>query len=296
MSEAVYGYPPHRLAAAAGPQLSPLTPGSQAIEALPPESLSQLTVLAPPGVQERRYVLAAALRALAPGGTLTALAPKTAGGARLKAELEAFGCAVQECFKAHHRICVAARPDQPEGVDEALAAGGPRQLPDGLWSQPGVFSWDRLDPGTALLLKTLPPLSGKGADLGSGLGILAPALLVSPKVTALTLIDIDRRAVEAARRNVTDPRAQILWADVRSVPLADLDFVVMNPPFHEAGKADASLGAAFIDKASAALRKGGTCWLVANRQLPYEKVLAPRFAAVTLKAQTGLYKVYEARR
>ena len=70
----------------------------------------------------------------------------------------------------------------------------------------------------------------------------------------------------------------------------------MNPPFHDAGKKDDALGAAFIDKASAALRKGGVCWLVANRQLPYEAVLAPRFASVTLKAQTGLYKVYEARR
>ena len=296
MNEALYGYPPPRLAAQAGLQVSPLAPGAAALEAMPSGSLDRLTMLAPAGVAERRYALAAALTALKTGGVLTALAPKTAGGSRLKAELDAFGCAVRETAKAHHRICVVSRPDKLTGIEEALTAGGPRRLADGLWTQPGVFSWDRLDPGSALLLSVLPPLIGKGADLGSGLGILSKAVLASPKVEHLAMIDLDRRAIEAARRNVTDPRAQILWADARNTPLSGLDFVVMNPPFHEAGKADAGLGAAFIDKASAALRKGGTCWMVANRQLPYEAVLAPRFSTVTLKAQTGLYKVYEAKR
>ena len=145
-------------------------------------------------------------------------------------------------------------------------------------------------------MSVLPSLAGKGADLGCGLGLLSTAVLASAKVEQLVMIDVDRRAIEAARRNVLDPRAKILWADARNTPLEGLDFVVMNPPFHEAGKADAGLGATFIDNASAAMRKGGVCWMVANRQLPYEAVLAPRFSAVTLKAQTGLYKVYEARR
>jgi 16S rRNA (guanine1207-N2)-methyltransferase len=296
MTEATYGFPPLKLAASAGVQLSPLAPGATAIETLAEASLSQLTVLAPPGVAERRYVLAAGLRALKADGVLTAMAPKIAGGSRLKAELEDFGCAVHESFKAHHRICTVERPAALTGIDDALAKGGPQQLANGLWTQPGVFSWDRLDPGSALLLQSLPPLAGKGADLGCGIGVLALAVLAAPKVERLTLVDLDRRAIEAARRNVTDPRAEIVWADVRTHPLADLDFVVMNPPFHEAGRADAGLGAAFVEKAAAALRRGGVCWLVANRQLPYENVLGARFSSVTIKGQTGLYKVYEARK
>lgn len=296
MNQAVYGQPPSKLAAMRGVQLSPLILGSAAIETLPEASLDRLTVLAPPGVAERRFVLAAGLRALKAGGELTAMAPKAAGGGRLKAELAAFGIEAHESFKAHHRICVAARPQALRGIDDALIAGGPQQLSDGLWTQPGVFSWDRRDPGSALLLEALPPLAGQGADLGCGLGVLALDVLASPKVERLAMVDLDRRAVDAARRNVADPRAQIAWADVRTAPLADLDFVVCNPPFHAAGKADLNLGLAFIDKAAAALRKGGSLWVVANRQLPYEAALAERFAAVTLKAQTGLYKVYEARR
>jgi 16S rRNA (guanine1207-N2)-methyltransferase len=226
---------------------------------------------------------------------LSALALKTAGGGRIKSELEAFGCTVQESAKAHHRICAVSRPEVLTGIGEALAAGGPQQA-GGLWTQPGVFSWDRIDTGTALLLAALPPLKGAGADLGCGIGVLALDVLANPAVTRLVMIDIDRRAIEAARRNIDDPRAETLWTDVRTASLEGLDFVVMNPPFHAAGQKDDALGAAFIDKASASLRKGGACWLVANRQLPYEAVLTPRFASVTLKAQTGLYKVYEARR
>ena len=56
----------------------------------------------------------------------------------------------------------------------------------------------------------------------------------------LELIDIDRRAVEAARNNIDDPRAEFHWADLTgtNVSLAGLDFVVMNPPFHDGGTED----------------------------------------------------------
>ena len=296
MTDAVYGAPPPRLATGAGLQLSPLVPGSAALENLEPQSLGAISMLAPPGVVERRYAVALALRALKIGGELTVLAPKDKGGARLARELAAFGLDPQETFKAHHRICVVARPERIVGLDEAIAAGEPRQGPGGLWTQPGVFSWDRVDPGTALLAELLPALSGEGADFGCGVGVLSLAVLASPKVTRLTLIDTDGRAVAAARRNVDDPRADIRWSDLRQVELDGLDFVVMNPPFHDSGREDQSLGVAFIRKAAAALRKGGACWLVANRHLPYEAELAPLFAAVTLKGQTGGYKVYEARK
>lgn len=299
MSEAVYGLPPAALAtpAAGAAQTSPLIPGSDRIEELADGTLDAFTVLAPPGVIERRYVLAQGLRALKPGARLLALAPKDKGGSRLGKELEAFGCAVEETGKRHHRICRVERPASPVGLDAAIADGGPQPVESlGLWSQPGVFSWNRLDPGTALLLKTLPALSGQGADFGCGIGVLSRAVLSSPTVKSLTLIDLDRRATDAAARNIDAPRARIVWSDVRTEPLADLDFVVMNPPFHDGGAEDKALGQAFLRQAAASLRKGGRCWVVANRHLPYEAVLSEHFTGAALKADAGGYKVYEARK
>ncbi len=298
--EGVYGAPPAALAPTApgAMQLSPLVPGSAAFETLADGALVRIAIAAPAGTLERRYTLAQALRTLAPGGRLTALAPKDKGGARIRGELEGFGCSVQETSKQHHRICAADRPDRVDGLDAAIAAGSSQSPPGlGLWSQPGVFSWDRVDPGSALLAAALPALAGAGADLGCGVGFLALKVLASPAVTRLALLDIDRRATQAAQRNIDDPRAAFAWADVRAWPAPDgLDFVVMNPPFHDGGAEDRALGQAFIRRAAQMLRKGGRCWLVANRHLPYEAVLAEAFAAVTPRADAGGYKVLEAER
>lgn len=304
-SHAVYGLPPAELidgpegAADGAVQLSPLIPGSPRIEDVDSGSLERIDVLAPAGTIERRYVLAQALRALRPGGRLTALAPKDRGGSRLAKEFAGFGAPATESARRHHRICVVARPEAIGDLKAALDEGGPRHIDNlALCSQAGIFSYDRLDPGSALLLSLLPPLSGSGADFGCGLGVLARSVLHSPKVTTLTLIDIDRRAVEMATRNVGDPRATIRWADIRAghLGLSRLDFVVMNPPFHDGGSEDQALGQGFIARAAEALRPGGTLWLTANMHLPYEKPLKAAFKTVELKASSGGYKIFEARK
>jgi 16S rRNA (guanine1207-N2)-methyltransferase len=295
----LYGTPRPDLAEipAGAEQTSPMIPGSASLSDLADGSANEAVVVAPPGALERRYVLAETLRALKAGGRLTALAPKDRGGARLRKELEAFGCMVLEEARRHHRICHCARPDAPAGLAEAIAAGGPQVPPAlGLWSQPGVFSWDRLDPGSELLLEHLPALQGRGADIGCGVGVLALTVLESQSVTGLLLIEIDRRAVEAARHNVKDDRAEFAWADVRrpgALP-EGLDFIVTNPPFHQGGDEDKRLGAAFIEAAAGALRRGGRFWLVANRHLPYEAPLAAAFKTVRAVAERQGFKLYEA--
>ncbi|MBV8681366.1 MAG: methyltransferase, partial [Caulobacteraceae bacterium] len=96
MSEAVYGTPPLELATPGkdAVQVSPVVLGAATLEKLGGESLERMIIAAPPGVLERRYALAHALRALKPGGELVALAPKNRGGARLGQELRDFGCDV----------------------------------------------------------------------------------------------------------------------------------------------------------------------------------------------------------
>jgi 16S rRNA (guanine1207-N2)-methyltransferase len=299
---ALYGIPPRSVQVmdalhADAVQYSPLIPDAHALEDCAPNSLASALLLAPPGTLERRYVLACALRALAIDTPLTALALKEKGGNRIADELKQFGCTVTQDSHSHFRFCTTTRPAVLTAIDDALTQGGPQPHPThGLWTQPGIFSWDRIDPASALLLKHLPVFRGAGADLGCGLGILSRAALTSVNVTALTLIDIDRRAVNAARRNITDPRAHFLWADMRSdLPaITPLDFVVMNPPFHDNGIEDKTLGQHFITRAAALLKRGGTCWLTANRHLPYEALLAKQFSRVETIAEADGFKIIAA--
>jgi 16S rRNA (guanine1207-N2)-methyltransferase len=295
----VYGLPPAGLVACPddATQFSPLIPGSAALEDAPEASLAGLAMVAPPGTVERRYAMGLALRALAPGAPFTVLAPKNKGGSRLSAELEAFGSRATDSSKRHFRICSGRRPDVIDNLEQALQAGAPQRIEAlGLWSQPGVFSWDRIDPGSNLLADHLPELAGRGADLGCGIGYLARRVLASPKVEHLALIDVDRRAIAMAKLNVDPQRTSFLWIDVRrrGTGLRDLDFVVMNPPFHATGTEDRTLGQAFIAKAAESLRRGGALWLTANRHLPYEAALSSLFRDVVLTAEGQGFKIYMA--
>jgi 16S rRNA (guanine1207-N2)-methyltransferase len=302
-SDLVYGAPPPDLASVppGARQVSPLALGSFALEEVEPDSQESVTLLAPPGTIERRYALALSLRALREGGTLTALAPKDKGGSRIGKELSAFGASAEEDSKRHHRIC---RVQKSALNNEALAAaihdGAPR-FDEKLqaWTQPGVFSWDRLDPGSALLLERLPILSGRGADLGAGLGFLSRAVLAaSSQIKHIHLFELDRRSAGLAAKNVNPARSTVHWADVRGWkgPIDRLDFVVTNPPFHDGGQEDQSLGMDFLETAARILAKGGTAWVVANRHLPYEAVLREVFARAELLVESGGYKVYKAER
>ena len=298
---ALYDQPPRALTdlGADAVQCSPTMLESERLEDIQAGSLGDFTVLAPAGTIERRYVLGQALRALAPGGRLVAMALKTRGGARLKAELDAFGCQVAERSKAHHRICHCPCPESPIGIDAAIKAGAPRlDASLGLWTQPGLFSWDRLDPGSALLMRSGDPLSGVGADVGCGYGVLSLALLQSAAVTALVLIDIDRRAIDVAQLNVVDHRASFHHGDAKDVlpTIGTLDFAVINPPFHAGGREDRDLGQGLVAAAAKSLRRGGVCRIVANVALPYETAMAKDFASVRQVAREGGFKVLEGRR
>jgi 16S rRNA (guanine1207-N2)-methyltransferase len=114
----IYGSPPRDVieVPAGAAQASPLAPGSLDPAALEPKSLDQVAMLVPPGAVEGRYALALGLRALRPGATLVAAAPKDKGGLRLRKTLTAFGCEVAEEARRHHRICTVERPAALTGI------------------------------------------------------------------------------------------------------------------------------------------------------------------------------------
>ncbi|MEX0371326.1 MAG: class I SAM-dependent methyltransferase [Tateyamaria sp.] len=183
------------------------------------------------------------------------------------------------------------------GIDLSDWARGPELHPGGFWTAPGVFSADGVDPASALLVEALPEtMVGTVADLGAGWGYLS-AHILTRDVTAVHVVEAHDMALQCARHNVTDPRAQFHWADATTWTPADkVDAVVVNPPFHKSRSADPSLGRAFIANAARILRPHGALWMVANRHLPYEDALASYFAKVVDLEGDARFKLVRAER
>lgn len=277
-------------------------------EPTPDEAFPLLLLLPPRQRDEARALFARALDHLAPGGTLVASMAKAEGANSGEADLTRLVGTVGKLSKHHCRVFWST--PELHAIDRALqdawrALDAPRETADGCWSRPGLFAWDRVDRASALLAAHFPEdLHGRVADLGAGYGYLATQLIARcPRIAALDLYEAEGRALEPARRNV----ANALRLAARELPVGvhgcdvtrglprQYDAIVSNPPFH-LGRADLpELGRAFITSAADALVTRGRLLIVANRHLPYEALLAARFADVRQLALRDGFKVIEAR-
>jgi len=243
--------------------------------------------------------VARGLAMLPPGGTLAVNGAKSDGIDGLARELDAAAPIADVFVKAHGRVLVVPRPERlPGRVADWAEAAMPSRGASGFVTAPGMFSPEGPDPGSALLAEHIDAgLKGAVADLGAAWGYIAHAALArAPGITRLDLVEADAGALEAARANVTDPRARFHWADATTWTADPLDAVITNPPFHTGRAADPSLGIAFVQAAARLLRPSGCLLLVANRQLPYEVPIEAAFAAQRRLHEDGRYKVILAER
>ncbi|MBL9129765.1 MAG: methyltransferase [Verrucomicrobiaceae bacterium] len=245
---------------------------------------------------------------LADGGVLMMAQHNDAGGKRTEQVfIDVAGRdRVQTHSKHHSRVFWtvkdAARPWNEKRLAEWRERGSMRRVMDGRWwSKPGLFAWDHIDPGSALLAANLPTnLRGHAADFGCGWGFLSDHLLRHCEdIEALDIYDADADAFECARRNLgiipTRVKAKPVWRDVtQGIDRTRYDVIVSNPPFHDGKDQDPLIGLKFITTAATSLRPDGHLWLVANRQLPYENMLGETFAESHLVIEQEGYKVLHA--
>lgn len=242
----------------------------------------------------RAWVAEAAAR-VGSGGAIWIDGQKTDGVDSMLKELRGMVPVSEPFSKAHGKsFCF---PSPGPGLFDPWVAQ-PLMPAPGFRTMPGVFSADGVDRGSAVLAEALPArLPARVADLGAGWGWLAAQILAREGVAEVHLIEADHTALACARANVTDPRARFHWADAtRFVPDQKFDAVVTNPPFHTGRAADPALGAAFIRAAASMLKPDGRIWLVANRHLPYERVMAECFREVAEAGGDPGFKVLFASR
>lgn len=251
-----------------------------------------------------QHDLANALNVLDKNGKLIACAANDAGGKRLEKWFKEFGLKPQSQSKSKCRIVWATKSEINQNVINETINKGDFQtvhLKDQEWlTKPGIFGWNKIDVGSALLIETLPALKGNGADFGGGYGFLTKIMLQNnDAIQKIYAMDADYNALQCMIENCNNlgDRVKSIWQDLTVKPsLPPLDFIVMNPPFHEGKKVDDKIGQKFIESAAQSLKKLGWLYMVANAHLPYEKFLNNFFTTVTKIEEKNGFKVYHAQK
>ncbi|MGB4107437.1 MAG: class I SAM-dependent methyltransferase [Alphaproteobacteria bacterium] len=258
-------------------------------------------VLLPKNVDEARYDVARVLKILNKAGVIAIAGANDAGGKRAKRILADFGVEdIQEHAANHARVAWGVKRGENEAVEKALIEGAPSMVAaTGFISQPGLFAWDKIDKGSEILAAHLPnDLRGTGADFGCGYGFLSRYVLQAcENIRSFSCVDADYRAVQACRKNMEGVQAPVryFWEDLaKESPARDLDFIVMNPPFHEGKTTDADIGKRFIETARNSLRHGGQLWMVANVNLPYEEDARALFSSCQKITEKNGFKIFRA--
>ena len=162
-------------------------------------------------------------------------------------------------------------------------------------SLPGVFSYDRLDDGTRLLIDHLEVLPGSQVlDFGCGYGVLGLYAALSG-AAHVDMVDDHLDAVACAQENIrlnglhtaqAFPGDGLDWARDQHY-----DLVVSNLPFHTGKEVDYGASQALIAGLPHLLKPGGQLVIVANRFIRYESLMEQAFGNVVVLARTGKYHV-----
>ena len=108
-----------------------------------------------------------------------------------------------------------------------------------VYSDNGVFSKDKFDYGTRLLLDSIDisKLSDNVLDLGCGMGVVGIILGTINKNINIDMVDINERALSLVRDNLTlnKVKANVFSSDVYSNIDKKYDYIITNPPIR-AGK------------------------------------------------------------
>lgn len=131
----------------------------------------------------------------------------------------------------------------------------------------GVFSADRLDPGTRILLETVPspPAHGHLLDLGCGYGPVALTMAARAPAATVWAVDVNERALALTERNASAARlGNVRACDPDHVdPAIDFAAIWSNPPVRVGKPALQALLTTWLSR----LAPGGDAHLVVHRHL-----------------------------
>lgn len=145
-------------------------------------------------------------------------------------------------------------------------------------SLPGVFSQQKLDVGTSLLLHNLPTnIEGKVLDFGCGAGVISCFIGKKYKSAALSLelLDVSALAIASAKKSLSlnDLSAKVFASNSLSNVKGKYQHIVSNPPFHQGVKTNYQATEEFLKGIKAFMAVKGNITLVANSFLQYPDIM-----------------------
>lgn len=160
----------------------------------------------------------------------------------------------------------------------------------------GVFSKNRLDFGTELLLKTtMEGLEGDVLDLGTGYGPVGVLVNLNRSISC-DMVDVNRRALELARKNLELNRARgrVFYSDGFSRIDRTYDTILFNPPIRR-GK---ELIYRLFEEAKSHLKEAGRLVIVIQKKqgmASAKKELERIYDRVEILDKRAGYYILEAR-
>lgn len=108
-----------------------------------------------------------------------------------------------------------------------------------MYSDNGVFSKERLDYGTRVMLENIDinSLCGKVLDLGCGIGVVGIILGTLNKNISIDMVDVNERALELTKENVklNGLNNNVFVSDAYTNVIDKYNYIITNPPIR-AGK------------------------------------------------------------
>lgn len=163
-----------------------------------------------------------------------------------------------------------------------------------LYSDNGVFSKDKFDYGTRVLLHNIDihSLSGKVLDLGCGTGVVGLILGTLNKNISIDMVDVNERAIELARDNIklNNLDNNLYISDVYSNLKDKYDYIITNPPIR-AGK---DVVRRFLVGAKDYLNVNGTLYFVMRKDHGVKSMireLEEMYKVEVINKENGFYIV-----
>ena len=129
----------------------------------------------------------------------------------------------------------------------------------------GVFSKDRVDFGSNLLLQSLPIFTCENIlDIGCGYGTIGLSISKVYDNTNVMMCDVNKRAIELTRNNILLNKinnAKVIESNVYENILDKYDVIITNPPI----KAGKKVILEFLINAKIHLNDDGRLWFVMRK-------------------------------